>query len=219
MRGMLRALILDFDGLVLDTETPIIDAYEQVYQRHGVPFERAPFRANIGHAEYGFNPWSAFGPEAAVEALEEERRTINRALTELQPLLPGVRSTLEQAQARGLKLGMASNSSHGWVEPHMHRLGLHGFIQFFGCRGDTPSPKPEPDIYRFVANNLGIRPSEALALEDSGTGVLAAHRAGMKVVAIPNASTASHDFKHADLVLRSMEDLDLDKLSQILDPS
>ncbi len=206
---MLRALIFDFDGLIIDTETPIIEAYGKVHQAHGKPFDRELFRRNIGHAEYGFNPWQAFGPGAQAELLEQERRRINRELTLLQPILPGVRKTLEAAHAAGLRLGVASNSSHGWVEPHLERLGLHAFFTQFSCLGDTASPKPEPDIYRHAVNGLGLRPVEAVALEDSSTGLKAARRAKLWTLAVPNVSTSGHDLGDADWILTSMEDLDL----------
>ena len=95
----------------------------------------------------------------------------------------------------------------------MERLGLHGYFSFFGCLGDTASPKPEPDIYRHVANSLGVKTSEAIALEDSCTGVLAARRANLWVAAIPNQSTKGHDFGKADWVLASMRDFDLPRRS------
>lgn len=211
---MLQALIFDFDGLILDTETPIIDAYGEVHRVHGVHFDRPLFERNIGHAEYRFDPWAGFPQALDRGMLEEERRRINRALTLEQPILPGVKETLQAAKAMGLKLGLASNSGHDWVEPHLQRLSLHAFFSQFSCRGDTPSPKPEPDIYRHAANGLGIKPSQAAALEDSETGALAAKRAGLFVIAIPNHSTGTHSFAHADLMLRSMAELDLKALAQ-----
>lgn len=209
---MLRALIFDFDGLIIDTETPIIDAYEEVHRLHAVPFDRELLAQHIGHAEYSFDPWVAFGSGADTEALETERRRINLAKTLTQPLLPGVVETIKEAKGLGLALGIASNSSHSWVEPHLHRLGLHPYFSQFSCRGDTPSPKPEPDIYRHAVNGLGLRSSEAAALEDSATGVKAAQRAGLFTIAIPNHSTSRHDFKEASLVLGTMAELSLREL-------
>ena len=211
---MLRALIFDFDGLIIDTETPIIEAYREVHRLHGKSFERTLFMRNIGHAEYGFNPWEAFGTGADSTALEEQRRLINRALTLEQPILPGVKETLEAAKQAGLRLGVASNSSHEWVEPHLQRLGLHPYFSQFSCRGDTHSPKPEPDIYRHAVNGLGLRAMEAVALEDSMTGLLAAKRANLFTVGIPNISTLHHDLSMADYLLSSMADLDLTLLAK-----
>ena len=67
---MLRALIFDFDGLIVDTETPLIDAYAEVHARHGVPFDRTVFLQSVGHADYAFDPWHGFGAAARVAAVE-----------------------------------------------------------------------------------------------------------------------------------------------------
>ncbi len=204
---MLRALVFDFDGLVLDTETPLIDAYGDVYAEHGVAFDRAEFERQIGHADFSFDPWRAFGPGADREALEHRRRVLNRARVDRQPVLPGIRELITEAAAAGFLLGVASNSSHGWVEGNLRRLDLHRHFSFFGCKGDTPAPKPEPDVYRLVVNALGCRSVEAVALEDSSAGVKAARRAGLWVVAIPNLSTAGHDLDGAHWRVKSAEAL------------
>jgi len=210
---MIRALVFDFDGLILDTETPIIEAYGEVHAAHGRPFERAEFTRAIGHYDYAFNPWRAFGPGADAAALEVQRHQHNQARTLAQPVLPGVVALLAAARTAGLRLGVASNSSHGHVEGHLQRLGLHAAFEFFACRGDAPSPKPEPDLYRLVLQRFGLRGSEAVAFEDSRTGVLAAKRAGLHVVAVPNPSTAHHDFASADLRATSLAEVTLEVLT------
>jgi HAD superfamily hydrolase (TIGR01509 family) len=209
---MIRALVFDFDGLIVDTETPLIDAYGDVYAAHGKPFSRDEFLHTVGHVDFTFNPWRAFGPDADEAALEAERHVHNRRRTLAQPLLPGISALLDAARAAKLHLGIASNSSHNHVEGHLSRLGLHAHFEFFACRGDTPSPKPEPDLYKLVLNRFGLRGHEAIAFEDSRPGSLAAHRAGMHVVAVPNGSTAHHDFSHVHLKLRSLAELTFEEL-------
>ena len=80
-------------------------------------------------------------------------------------------------------------------------------FDFIACRGDTPSPKPEPDLYKLVLNRFGLRGHEAIAFEDSHTGSLAAKRAHLWTVAVPNESTAHHDFAHADLQVSSLAEV------------
>jgi beta-phosphoglucomutase-like phosphatase (HAD superfamily) len=74
------------------------------------------------------------------------------------------------------------------------------------------APKPEPDLYRLVLSHFGLRPHEAIAFEDSHTGTLAAKRAGIWVVAVPNESTGHHDFDHVDLRATSLADCRLPDL-------
>ena len=209
---MIRALVFDFDGLIVDTETPLIEAYGDVHAAHGHAFDRAEFLRAVGHVDYAFNPWRAFGPTANEAALEEQRHVHNKRRTLAQPLLPGVVELLAAARAAGLPLAVASNSSHNHVEGHLQRLGLHANFSFFACRGDTPSPKPEPDLYKLVLNQFGLRGTEAIAFEDSSTGALAAKRAGLWTVAVPNGATTHHDFSHVDWRVASLADVTLDGL-------
>ena len=123
------------------------------------------------------------------------------------PILPGVVKLFDDAKAAGLKLGLASNSEHWWVDGHLKRLGLFARFDFIACREDAPSPKPEPDLYKLVLNRFGLRGHEAIAFEDSHTGSLAAKRAHLWTVAVPNESTAHHDFAHADLQVSSLAEV------------
>ena len=209
---MIRALVFDFDGLILDTELSLIDAYDAVHADHGVAFDRERFRRNVGHADYIFDPWHAFDAKADREALEFERRRRNRERDHLLPVLPGVVTLLDAARDAGLRLGVASNSGHPHVEGHLGRLGLLDRFEFVACREDVPSPKPEPDLYRLVLNRFGLTGNAAIAFEDSHTGALAARRANLWTVAVPNGSTADHDFSHASLVVPSLAEVRLAEL-------
>lgn len=210
---MIRALVFDFDGLILDTETPLIDAYQVVHARHGVPFDRDRFVRSVGVADYSFDPWHGFDASADRVALKLERTRCKEDILLRQPIMPGVVTLMDAARAAGLKIGLASNSEHDWVDPHLSRLGLLHRFDYIVCREDARSPKPEPDLYRLVLARFGLRGHEAIACEDSHTGSLAAKRANLWVVAVPNASTAHHDFSHADLRLASLADVTLAELT------
>lgn len=209
---MIRAIVFDFDGLILDTETPLIDAYGEIHSRHGIAFDRALFLRSVGHAEYAFDPWHGFSPHSDRASLELERRACKDDLMLRQPVLTGVLALLDAARVVGLRVGLASNSPHDWVEPHLTRLGLRERFEFIACREDVRSPKPEPDLYKLVLTTFGARGHEAIAFEDSHAGSLAAKRANLWVVGVPNESTAHHDFSHVDLQLASLTEKTLDQL-------
>jgi HAD superfamily hydrolase (TIGR01509 family) len=215
---MIRALIFDFDGLILDTETALIDAYGDVHGAHGVSFDKALFTRSVGHADYAFDPWRGFGPEADRVRLEAERQAFIRERNRSQAILPGVMELIDAGRQAGLPIGLASNSEHPHVEGHLARLGLLSRFSFIACREDVPAPKPEPDLYRLVLERFGVRGHEAIAFEDSHTGTLAAKRAGLWVVAVPNASTGHHDFGSADLLVESLADCRLADLMQRFGP-
>jgi HAD superfamily hydrolase (TIGR01509 family) len=212
---MFRAIVFDFDGLILDTEEPVYRSWLEVYHAHGeeLPFER--WIQIVGSTTAGFHPQhhleERLGRPLPKEVLD---RRIGRR-TELilaQAVLPGVVDHIESARALGLKLGVASSSTRDWVSGHLARLGILDRFDCIRCRDDVPNAKPEPDLYLSVLDCLGVSAPEAFAIEDSPHGIAAAKRAGMKCVAIPNSITERLDLTQADVVVRSLADVTLDEL-------
>ena len=119
----------------------------------------------------------------------------------------------------GLRLGVASSSTNEWVKGHLARLGILESFDCIRCRDDVANAKPEPDLYLAVLECLGVRASEAIAIEDSPNGVLAAKRAGLRCVAIPNSITAQLDLGQADLLLGSLDEVTLAELLESLAPA
>ncbi len=217
---MIRAIVFDFDGLILDTEEPVYRSWLEVYQAHGeeLPFER--WVQIVGSTTTGFHPQHHL-EERLGRALPKEvlDRRIGRR-TELvlaQKLLPGVVSQIDQAKAMGLKVGVASSSTAEWVRGHLARLGILEKFDCLRCRDDVADAKPEPDLYIAVLDCLGVLAAEAFAIEDSPNGVMAAKRAGLRCVAIPNSITAKLDLSGADVVLHSLAELTLADLVQKID--
>jgi len=209
---MLRALIFDFDGLLVDTETVLIDAWEQMHAVDGLPCDRAVLHHIVGHTDVTYDYWSAYGPEISRATLESRYRETARELTLAAPPLPGTIDLLNAARAAGLRIGLASNSTHAHVEGHLEHRGMRGYFDFIACRDDVTIGKPEPDVYLHALQGLKIEPSAALAFEDSVPGHVAAHRAGLRVVVVPNPSTGHCEFTHAWLQLPSMADTSLANL-------
>ena len=211
----MKLLVFDFDGLILDTEVPVYDAWQEIYGEHGVELAFEKWAECIGTADT-FDPCvdlqAALGRTLDAAALLERHRARTDALIAAQAVLPGVREYVDEAARLGLALGVASSSSRRWVEGHLTRLGLRNAFQAIRCADDVPRVKPDPALYRAVVDVLGVPPGEALALEDSPNGVLAAKRAGLTCVAVPNPLTARLDLSAADLRLSSLAELPLTAL-------
>lgn len=216
---MIRALVFDFDGLILDTEMALIESYQEVHAHYGLAFDREHVLRSVGHADYEFDPWGAFGPEADRAALDAHRRRINIERNHRLTPLPGAAELIAAAHAAGLRLGVASNSGHWHVDTHLARLGLLERFDFVACRDDVAAPKPEPEIYRLVLHKLGVESTAAVAFEDSHTGLTAARRAGLRTVAVPNRATAHHALHEADWQVPSLAEVSLGKLVGRLFPS
>ncbi|HYT11705.1 MAG TPA: HAD family hydrolase [Candidatus Nitrosopolaris sp.] len=212
---MIRALIFDFDGLILDTEGPIYRSWTEVYQAHGeaLPFEL--WVKTVGSSNQAFHPQHHLEERLGHPLSQEviDRRVERRVeLVLAQPLLPGVRAIVDQARAAGMKVGVASSSSRDWVTGHLERLGLLDGFDCMRCRDDVEHVKPEPDLYLAVLEYLGLQAADAVAIEDSPNGIAAAKRAGLLCVAIPNPITEGLDLGAADLRLRSLAEVTLPQL-------
>ncbi len=211
----LRGLIFDFDGLLVDTETAIISAWTDIHLEDGFHAELSVLHALIGHAGIDGDIWRAYPADHDRAALDLRMQTLARRRCEAAPLRPGVLAMLEAAHHAGLKLAVASNSSHRHVDGHLSARGLLEKFHAVLCRDDVPRGKPAPDLYLAALEKLGLGAHEAVAFEDSVPGHQAAAAAGLRVVVIPNPATAHHTFPHAALHVPSMERLPLSTLEQL----
>jgi len=215
--GKIKALILDFDGLILDTETPAYQSWRKIYQRFGADLPMQEWAVCVGRGMV-FDPHAQLekliGRSVDREALRIERQAEVRAEIESQPLLPGVQTVFDQARRLTLKLGVASSSPRSWVEGHLQRLHLLARLDVLKCAEDVKCTKPDPELFRVTLAALGITPSEAIVFEDSPNGVLAANRAGIYCVVITNPITSQLSFNGARIDLRvgSLANIDLQAL-------
>ncbi len=213
---MIRALVFDFDGLMVDTEAPVLRVWQELYRSHGfeLPLER--WLSLIGTSSAPWDPRAALderlGRALDWPAINAEIREREQALADRQPLLPGALDLLDRAQRLGLRLAVASSSSRRWVGRHLERLGVARRFSALATRDDVARTKPDPALFALAARALQVEPHEAIAFEDSLHGVEAARRAGMRVVAVPGPLTTHLDYAAADLRLDSLADVRLEEL-------
>jgi HAD superfamily hydrolase (TIGR01509 family) len=217
---VIDALVFDFDGLILDTETPEYESWCQVYREHGAELALDVWLQCIGGGPELFDPYAhlaqACGQVVDPETIRRKRRPGYEMIVHNQPLLPGVETLLTAARERGLKLAVASSSSHAWVVGHLERRGLLPFFHAVKTADDVARVKPAPDLYLAATAALGVAPQRAVAFEDSANGARAAKAAGLYCIAVPNPMTRHLDLSHADLILDSLERLALDELANHL---
>jgi putative hydrolase of the HAD superfamily len=219
MNSSIKALLFDFDGLILDTETPEVHTWKRIYSEYGFeyPLERALSTIGLlGHASFDAAAYlhELTHDSLDVQALRARHRQESDVLIEREPLGNGVEAYLQDARRLGLRVAVASSSPRSWVEPHLKRLDLtQRFDQIITADHVTPGHvKPYPDIYLKALELLEIAPEEAIAFEDSLPGLTAAHAAGIFAVAVPNPITALLDLQAGNLVLPSLASLPLEGL-------
>jgi len=174
----IRALVFDFDGLIVDTEVPIFRVWQRIYRERGqeLPLER--WLTIIGTASGPFDPIIDLGEKTGTKLDQQELEALERLYyqeaTALQQLLPGVIDYLVGARQLGLKTAVASSSTRKWVMDHLNRFGIGGRFDAIVCREDVKRTKPDPDLYWTALQRVGVPAVEAIALEDSSNGVRAA---------------------------------------------
>lgn len=205
------AVLFDFDGILVDTEWAIYQAWLRTFQRHGQDLPLSLYTRCIGS---DFDAWS---PKVHLEdltklgfdwvELDSARQVEIRAELEKEGPIDGVVALLEGIKARGIPQAVVSSSSHSWVDGWLEKLGLRGYFSDVICKGDAPRIKPAPDLYLAAAERLGVEPGGCLVIEDSHNGLLAAHVAGMRTWIVPNRVTAGLDFSLAEKVVADFHEL------------
>ena len=214
----MQAIVFDFDGLIIDTESAEYQSFCDLYAQHTVtlPFDTWAGIIGVSAAENTFDPYNYLAGQIQMPLDHETARTWRRSRFDeifyALPVLPGVVETITEARRMGLKLAVASSSRSGWVLDNLKRVGLIDQFDTICTCDDVPRAKPDPALYLLATSRLGVEPQQAIALEDSPNGLWAAKRAGLFGVAIPNPLTSSLNFDHADLRLNSLADIPLSVL-------
>ena len=215
---MIKALIFDFDGLILDTETPEVLVWQSIYKENGFELPVEEWEKTVGG--YGI---SSFDPAQNLSLLTQGRldpvslkaryRLEADAIIHANPIMPGIMDMIGSAKENGLKVDIGSSSPHSWVDTHAQRLDIYHHFDHIICQDDVAPgrTKPHPDIYLKALETLQVDKTEAVVFEDSPNGVLASKRAGVFVVAVPNPLTAKMNVQ-GDLTVSSLADLSLHDL-------
>ena len=206
-----HALLFDFDGLIVDTEWPIYQAWLQTFQDYSHPLPLEVFNQCIGT---DFETWS---PKTHLEnltgasidwpSLDDIRQASIEKNLEGAQAMTGIPMAVKWGKESGFSMGVVSSSSHRWVDGWLRKIGLLDYFDLTVCRDDAPRIKPAPDLYLEAAQRLGVDPASCLVIEDSVNGIKAAKAAGMANVAIPNRVTSCCDFSLADHVITSAQEL------------
>ena len=217
---LIQGLVFDFDGLLVDTEGPAYDSWQEIYGNYGHELPLSVWGAVIGGSGREFDPCAYLeaqvGQPLDCDAIHRQRWARKLRLTNDQPLLPGVLSYLADAKRIGLKLAVASSSSHRWVDGHLDRLQVRAYFDAIICADDVAHVKPDPALYQTAPQALNVHSHVAIAFEDAPNGLLAAKRAGLFTVAVPNPLTGQLSI-NADLRLGSLADVPLAALLAMIE--
>jgi len=207
---MLRALIFDFDGLIIDTESAIYQSWRELYASHGQVLTIERWSQCVG-TDFS----SVYDPKKELEQLTgltfdwgQVEQTLTERVHQMlvgYDALPGVRERLQEARELGLPCSIASSSPLSWVSKHVESLGLRDYFANISTRDHVERIKPHPDLFLDAAAKLNVGTDEVIIFEDSLNGLKAARAAGIRCVVVPGPTTRHLDFSGAWQHLPSLD--------------
>ena len=214
---MIQAIVFDFDGLILDTETAEFGAWQEIYCECGVELSLDLWIQCVG-TDSGFDPYEDLGTRMGKgmdrEAISVKSRANYQRLIAKELLRPGVTDYLSAAKQLGLSIGLASSSKREWVTGYLSQFGILDYFDCIKVKEDVAKVKPDPELYIQVVQGLNLQPHNVIAFEDSPNGARAAVAAGLHCVIVPNFVTRTFPFDAYDLRLDSMKEKSLEEVLQ-----
>lgn len=214
---MLKALIFDFDGVIVDTETQWYEIYRDwLKEEYNYDLNIRDYLVCVGANSRELFAFlrEAIGPEVDGEAFERSATDEFIRRSSVLPLMKGVEALIKDAKARGLKLAIATSATRRKPESHLKRLGILEYFDAFSTAELCENIKPAPDLFLKAAELLKVSPEECLAIEDSGNGLISANRAGMRCLLVPNDITRHCEFEPCYKRADSLADVDLTEIEK-----
>ncbi|WP_339320141.1 HAD family hydrolase [Paenibacillus sp. FSL R10-2734] len=213
----MKAVIFDFDGLLLDTETPWYYVFKEAYSAYGLELPLSLWAGNVGTNFEEFHPYKYLeqqvGEPIDLKRLQSDLEHNYELRMKNAQLLPGVDEALQQARQRGMRLAIASSSTRDWVFKYLQYFELLPLFDAVVTSDDVKCVKPDPELYKLAMHQLGVSPNETLAFEDSPNGLKAANAAGIRCIIVPNEVTRELDFPPYERRLASLLEFDFEQLS------
>lgn len=235
---LVKAVIFDCDGTLVDTESVLCDAWRLAFQRQGYDLTEEEYwaflhqnaiagfpKANIIMSEWGCK---ILNRDCKVELLKDVKMHYEDVKAKgFPPVKATVNFLRDLAKLKtdlGIKIGLASGNTKKNILFHLKDLEIESYFDVILSGSEDLSDyhdgegtnKPKPYIYQQAAKLLGVLPSECVAIEDSGTGVASAVGAGCITIAIPNIATAHHDFSRVHLKLESFSGIDIHHFFEVI---
>ncbi len=213
------AVIFDMDGVLADTEPLHGECFVRAFAGFGIFTTLEDYRKAVtlgGSTVRDYYITLGGDPSDWDRVKDVKDSFMEEIVAGKDALMPGVVGLLELLRSAGIATAVATSARRRSLDIIIDRHGLRRYFHVIVTKDEAEAEKPNPRLYLIAAERLGVDPKDCIAIEDSPRGVIAAARAGMKCVAVPTASTAEGDFSPATLVVRSLEEIDLDALRSLL---
>lgn len=214
-----KAIILDFDGLIVDTEAVWEKLFiDYFHQEHDFTLTPADLTMCVGSSDGRLFDFIDSKIEGRVDRKKFKDTTTPQFIEESNhlPLMPGVLDLIHQAKELGLKVALATSSKKERPLYHLERLGIIHHFDEITTSDEVKEAKPAPDLFLLSLEKLDIKPHEAIIFEDSNNGLIAGNTAGIPVVVVPNSLTIHSEYVGNPHKEETLEGFDLEKHIQKL---
>jgi beta-phosphoglucomutase family hydrolase len=214
---MLKAVIFDMDGVIVNTELIHSEAFENILSEYGVTPEKNMHGTVHEAGKTTPEVWEdlkiKYDFEASTEELTAKKRDVMTTVINkgLEPL-PGLIELLKELSNHTILLAVASSAQENRIVTILEMVGIAKYFKVIISADDVEQRKPAPEPYEKAARLLGVEPADCVVIEDTEIGITSAKAAGMKAIAVPNEYTKRMDFDKADKVVSSLEDISYDLL-------
>ncbi|MDD5337901.1 MAG: HAD family phosphatase [Dehalococcoidales bacterium] len=215
----LEAVLWDMDGVIADTADFHYGAWRDIFKEYGFSFSKEDFMKFFGRRHdtiIRFALGDKISPEKIKEISDKKNIIYRRNVAKDLIPLPGAVALIKSLKATNIKSAIASSATPANIDVIIKGLGIENDFQAIAHGTEVAEGKPSPEIFQLAAKKLGVPPANCLVIEDAIAGVTAAKRAGMKCLAVTN-SHSSENLKNADLVVDSLEKVDIATLKKLFD--
>ncbi len=217
-RSSTKVVIWDMDGVIADTASYHLKAWQEAFQKRGANFTEEDFRHSFGQRNDTIIR-NALGKEVSQDEIDvianEKEGSFRRRIRQNLKPLPGVINLLKSLTERGFKMALASSAPIANIQLLTQGLGINNYFQCAICDKDVTEGKPNPQVFLQAAQKLGVKPKKCIVIEDAIAGVSAAKKAGMCCLAITNTHPRA-SLTEADLIIDTLEKVSVNDLEGLL---